>query len=141
MIKFKQYITEIFDTVLPYTKEKRTSSLGTHQYNYMINSDNDTLRLTIYHFPTVNKIDIELASFATMYNTSKKGNAFKVYSTIVHILKQFLKDNTDIKDITFSAFSDNQIPLYKKFADMIEKAGYKKVNLHDNEKYFDFTKE
>lgn len=137
MLRFKDYITEIFDSVLPYTENIEKQVTGT-AYTYIIPSKKDKVEFKIYYYTVKKYIALSLFSESSAFDISNKGNAFAIYSTIIHILKEFLKKH-DVKKINFTAHDRNQISLYNKFSDILIKNNWKKQVSNNNE--FNFTKE
>jgi len=127
-MKYQEYknkiITEIFDKPVKWKLDGypieiddgeiiKTYSFEIPPYMYYVElTQIDDTKLTIV-------FEIVLPNGETTYNITKTGNEIRVFATVLDIIKNFIKEYSDVKEIGFTAEkhgSDNsRVSLYKRF--------------------------
>ena len=132
MISFKQYITELFEKPYPWKKKKEDDFEAVYQ---SATSSKDIIKV-VFSKGYVRKIDNVLFSVAGTTDTTGGGDAFKIMSTVLDIIKDYIKNN-DPEGIKFAANKDelfgqdkwetqSREKLYNKMIERFAtKAGYK----------------
>ena len=132
MISFKQYITELFEKPYPWKKKKEDDFEAVYQ---SATSAKDKIKV-VFSKGYVRKIDNVLFSVAGTTDTTGGGDAFKIFSTVLDIIKDYIKNN-DPEGIKFAANKDDLFgqdsektqsreKLYNKMIERFaKKAGYK----------------
>lgn len=132
MISFKQYITELFDKPYPWKKKKEDDVEAVYQ---SATSSKDIIKV-VFSKGWLRGIDNVLFSVAGTTDTTGGGDAFKIMSTVLDIIKDYIKNN-DPEGIKFMANKDelfgqdskeiqSREKLYNKMIERFaKKAGYK----------------
>lgn len=128
MIKFKEYLNEIFDSGVDYKKEESNDLY--EEYSFTI--DNIKYNCTISFF----KNDIVHIAFNKEGDFEISKSQYKellIFSTVLKILKDFLQNNSMIRKIRFSSRIDelSRVKLYDALVKTTaKKNGFK---LHSSE--------
>lgn len=118
-------LNELNTSFFPFIKRFKSDD----QEMYVFKSSNASFLVVIYFDPD-NTINIEFDAKSLVDNTwtyLKTGNAgaevFKIFSTVLEILKTVLKEHKETKNISFEAKSSehNRVKLYKRFITQIDK--------------------
>jgi len=140
MKTFTQYITELFEKPYPWKKKKEDDIEAVYQ---SATSAKDIIKV-IFSKGYVTGIDNLLFSVAGNTDTTGGGDAFKIMSTVLDIIKDYIKNN-DPEGIKFMANKDelfgqdskeiqSREKLYNKMIERFaKKAGY--VVYADKHKY------
>jgi len=132
MISFKQYITELFEKPYPWKKKKEDDVEAVYQ---SATSSKDIIKV-VFSKGWLRGIDNVLFSVAGTTDTTGGGDAFKIMSTVLDIIKDYIKNN-DPEGIKFMANKDelfgqdskeiqSREKLYNKMIERFaKKAGYK----------------
>jgi len=132
MISFKQYITELFEKPYPWKKKKEDDVEAVYQ---SATSSKDIIKV-VFSKGWLRGIDNVLFSVAGTTDTTGGGDAFKIMSTVLDIIKDYVKNN-DPEGIKFMANKDelfgqdskeiqSREKLYNKMIERFaKKAGYK----------------
>jgi len=132
VITFKQYITELFEKPYPWKKKKEDDFEAVYQ---SATSSKDIIKV-VFSKGWLRGIDNVLFSVAGTTDTTGGGDAFKIMSTVLDIIKDYVKNN-DPEGIKFMANKDelfgqdskeiqSREKLYNKMIERFaKKAGYK----------------
>ncbi len=130
MKKFKEYLIEVFDKILPWewyakTKKSWIADFKVGRMPYDVDFIKKVVKVDGYKYG-VWELLFGMGIRSTM-NITGHGQAFEVFSTVGNIMKSFLKEeNPDI--LYFSAKEKSRIKLYSALSKKIEKeTGYKLV--------------
>lgn len=128
MIRFKQYLTELFDKPLPFEKDKVEKEHGYETHHYSFKSpghDDERHKVRICH----DRDEPHVASViftdfrGSVYTThNHKGEGHKVLSTVKAIIKRHIEEHPRISRIKFSGdhvkgAAASRGSLYKKMLD------------------------
>jgi hypothetical protein len=127
-MRFKDYITEVFDTEVNITKIKKSKNEWTAWFEI----DGKEFEFIAYsEIPDRWLINFYDSSGET--EITGKGDQFKVYSSVIQIIKKFIKD-VKPKVFVFPAKERSRIKLYDKLSQMIAKQSpYKLLNRERDE--------
>jgi len=132
MKSFNQYITELFEKPYPWKKKKEDDIEAVYQ---SATSSKDIIKV-VFSKGWLRGIDNVLFSVAGTTDTTGGGDAFKIMSTVLDIIKDYVKNN-DPEGIKFMANKDelfgqdskeiqSREKLYNKMIERFaKKAGYK----------------
>ena len=130
MISFQEYLNELFDKSVTYTERNNDFIFNINGIEYRVVIDIDDEDETIMQVSFYIK-DKDLG-FEKATISFSGGNELKVFSTVLQIIKDYLKDNTGITGIAFTADikEPSRIKLYDRMIKNIGKPlGY---NLEDS---------
>jgi len=132
MISFNQYITELFEKPYPWKKKKDDDIQVVYQ---SATSSKDVIKVVVSK-GYVTGIDNIIFTVGGDTDTTGGGDAFKIFSTVLDIIKDYIKNN-DPEGIKFAANKDELLgkdsketqsreKLYNKMIERFAtKAGYK----------------
>lgn len=137
MIKFKQFLFEVFTNPYPHKK------YGNKTYSFK--TPNDVYSVGFSHQGDTADIcfDSEKNGFHRI-NNEERGHSHRVFSTIHNIMKTHLEDNPHIKKVTFDTW--NKYPSRVKLYDRLLSTYTKKHERHsqggeNNNTYFSFDRD
>lgn len=112
-------LKEIFDTHYPYEK---LLSGHPHEHTYGFSTPTNQYVVTIDHgqkepSSAANIVFRDKDFNFSVHNETEKYHAHKVFGTVQHIIKNHLKENPNIKHITFGAshrYRESRVKLYDK---------------------------
>ena len=122
---------EIFDKIAPYKKTWESDDIL--DYEFIINN---TKFETSFYKPepndpwniTFSDLDAEIQNAQNDEESgmgmTNKGNAFQVMSTVIAIIKEFLKLKKPT-EIVFSSSNDSRTKLYLRLTKLLQQAGWK----------------
>ena len=135
-MKFRDYINEVFDTKVKITDYEVNSDSA----NYWFDIDGREFELIAdkrddiwYIFFTDDSLKVQVTN---------KGDNFKIFASVIQVMKKFLKDITPNK-FKFVAGVKSRQKLYDKFSKLIEKQSkYKlvKTKIVRGEKHYIFER-
>lgn len=138
MLKFKEYITEIFDTKRKYTRYDkqyfRDKDNKIAEVVYLFKTKKGK-KVKIVIFKNNNKIEI-MFTVNNKTEQTNKGEALQIYSTVIDILKKYIKRNKNINEIEFTAYDRSYIDLFDRFGKMINKEGWSRKRESDENYHF-----
>ena len=137
VIKFKQFITEVFDKPLDYEWFRKSNLIWGG--SFYINDEYIVVSISERGKPDFWNIDF--IGEVSGYKITGKGNSFQIFATIFKMIQEFLKTKKP-KGIYFSAKESSRIKLYKMFIKKYSsKIGYKQTDEYDGELGMSFVLE
>ena len=146
MIRFRQYLEEVFDSSLPYTKDPHHQfavKYGYHVYKFNATKDPNLERqVLIVHGEGDHKdhASVEfMGSNGRFDRGNHKGTSHKVFSTVKKIIHDHLAAHPHIKHVNFSA--DTDTGKHTSLANVYDKILRKSGHDFHSEKSGDYRKD
>jgi len=117
MKSYKEILLEVFNTSYNYKKVKETKK----EVNYVFDSKNDKITVSFLKTRIEGSYDWTVDFYDKNGNTeaNQKGDAFKIFATVIKVIKEFINNN-EFERLRIRATKkdngaeNNKIKLYKK---------------------------
>ena len=140
MIKFSEYITELFSGQNGFNWQFKRGSSSQREYTFHVNGRDLTAQIDYYSGDSYREYEIAI------FNDSARGTnnvrltrdndlktTLQVYNTVVDILRKELLTKLKSGDtVIFDASQNHMIKVYSRFADLIAKEANGKVVLRND---------
>lgn len=126
MKPFRQYIQESLSSSYPIIDtDKQIGSDGDRSYKkYVFQPDGsrETYQIRLYYMYGSVEVEFRRGAFDfDLVGGTSATVSLRIFATVASVLKQFLKEHTEITEIYFSSYDKRTVRLYTRFGHMIAK--------------------